>query len=205
MADNNVKKNRNSRSRTQEKANTAPAKRENLYEVIDDNDNAFGFETDVETVNKGEINLDERVTVTNLAGWEVTFPAIHSAELSKGVLFAPNSSQVLTRNEIIAQVNSDNTLFTGSDGKGSHATLYIKDSATRRYIGFDTDDEPQKVFTLNVAKRLFKLSQAEYEAALPEYIVTRAEKFAFIEAIKQLNFNDYRKMIYAVEYCGFKL
>ena len=52
---------------------------------------------------------------------------------------------------------------------------------------------------------MFKLSQSDYEDAVYANIQTRAEKYAFIEAIKKLKLNDYAKMVFASNYTGYKL
>lgn len=155
------------------------------------------------TVIEEDLNLDAKVTVKNLAGWDVTFARLQDGH--GDVVIVANGQQRLSRNEVIAQVNNNNKLFTGSDTVGSHATVYIDDAATRRWVGFEEEGKPQKVFTEKLVKDLFEMSQAKYEAALPKYIRTRAEKYALIETIKKLRLNDYAKMVFASEYTGYKL
>lgn len=150
-----------------------------------------------------EINLDTRVTVKNLAGWDVTFARKHDGD--GAVIISKDSQQRLSRNEIQAQINDGNTLFSGIDGHGSHATLYIEDTTTRKWVGFEEDNSPQFVFTDNLVKKLFEMSQSDFETNLPIYIKTRAEKYALIEAIKRLGFNDYKKMVFASNFAGYKL
>ena len=150
-----------------------------------------------------EPNLDTKVTVVNLAGWKVTFTRIQDG--IGDVLIAENGRTRLSRNEIIAQVNNGNKLFVGVDGNGSHATLYIDDAPTRRWVGFETKTQPQNVFSESNVKKLFDMTQNEFEKNLPMYIKTRAEKNALVEAIKKLGLNDYRKIMFAVNYCGYKL
>ncbi len=155
------------------------------------------------TVIEEDLNLDAKVTVKNLAGWDVTFARLQDGH--GDVVIVANGQQRLSRNEVIAQVNNNNKLFTGSDTVGSHATVYIDDAATRRWVGFEEEGKPQKVFTEQLVKDLFAMSQAKYEAALPKCIRTRAEKYALIETIKKLRLNDYAKMVFASEYTGYKL
>lgn len=155
------------------------------------------------TVIEENLNLDAKVTVKNLAGWDVTFARLHDG--FGDIVIVANGQQRLSRNEVIAQVNNSNKLFTGADTVGSHATVYIDDAATRRLLGFEEEGKPQKVFTEQLVKDLFNMSQAKYEAALPKYIRTRAEKYALIETIKKLRLNDYAKMVFASEYTGYKL
>lgn len=88
---------------------------------------------------------------------------------------------------------------------GSHATLVIDDAATRRWVGFDTEDKPQSVFNDQMVLDMFAMKQSDYEEAVHENILTRAEKYAFIESIKKLKLNDYAKMVFASNYTGYKL
>lgn len=150
-----------------------------------------------------DLNLDTKVTVRNLAGWDVTFARLHDGV--GDVTIVANGHQRLSRNEVVAQVNNNNKLFIGSDTIGSHATIYIDDAPTRRMLGFEEDDRPQLVFTEQLVNDLFDMSQSDYETKLPYYIRTRAEKYALIETIKKLRLNDYAKMVFASEYAGYRL
>jgi len=155
------------------------------------------------TVTEEELNLDAKVTVKNLAGWKVTFARLHDGV--GDIVIAEDGKQRLSRNEVQAQINSGNKLFVGTDGQGSHATLYIEDSPTRKLVGFEDDGEPQLVFTDDTVKKLFEMSDSDFEKNLPVYIQTRAEKYALIETIKRLGLNDYRKMVLASNYTGYKI
>lgn len=150
-----------------------------------------------------DLNLDAKVTVRNLAGWDVTFAKLHDG--NGDVIIVANGQTRLSRNEINAQVDNNNKLFTGIDGQGSHATLVIDDAATRRWVGFDTEDKPQSVFNDQMVLDMFAMKQSDYEEAVHENILTRAEKYAFIESIKKLKLNDYAKMVFASNYTGYKL
>ena len=155
---------------------------------------------------KKEINLDEKVTVKNLAGWEVSFS--RKAEGIGDVLINPNGSYRLSRNEIIAQVQSGNRLFSGTDGLGSHATIFIDDAPTRKEVGFESEDgkTKQKIFSDKLVQKLFGYAtQANFENAVQTFIITRAEKYAIIEAVKRLKLNDYSKIRFIEKYTGYKL
>lgn len=154
------------------------------------------------TPKEKPLNLDEKVTVRNLAGWKVSFMRKHDGE--GAIKITQGGQQRLSRNEIQAQINDGNTLFVGT-GNGSHATLYIEDAATRKWVGFEDENRPQLVFTDGLVEKLFSMNQAEFETNLPVYISTRAEKFALIEAIRRLGFNDYRKIVFAEKHTGFKI
>lgn len=150
-----------------------------------------------------DLNLDTKVTVRNLAGWDVTFSKLHDG--SGDVIIVAKGQTRLSRNEINAQIDNSNKLFTGTDGQGSHATIVIEDAATRKWVGFETEDKPQSVFSDQMVLDMFKLNQSDYEKAVHRNIQTRAEKYAFMEAIKKLKLNDYSKMIFASKYAGYPL
>ena len=95
-----------------------------------------------------ELNLDQKVTVKNIAGWSVGFARIDGIG---DVTITAEGSTRLSRNEIISQVQNGNRLFTGTDGNGSHATLYIDDAPTRKEIGFDSEDGKDKQVVFNDA------------------------------------------------------
>jgi hypothetical protein len=150
------------------------------------------------------LNLDEKVSVKNIANWKVGFARIESIG---DVTIQPNATMRLPRSEIIAQINSGNTLFTGIDGKGSHATLFIDDQPTRIEVDFDSEDgkSVQHCFSDDIVKRLFAFNQVRFEDELPSYIRTRAEKYAIVDAIKRLHLNDYSKIRYIEKYTGYNV
>lgn len=152
-----------------------------------------------------ELNLDQKVTVKNIAGWGVGFARIDGIG---DVTITAEGSTRLSRNEIISQVQNGNRLFTGTDGNGSHATLYIDDAPTRKEIGFDSEDgkDKQVVFNDAAITKVFALkTQSTFEKNLAEIIQTRAEKYAVIQAIKRLKINDYSKIRFVEDYTGFKV
>lgn len=150
------------------------------------------------------LNLDEKVSVKNIANWKVGFTRIESIG---DVTIQPNATMRLPRSEIIAQINSGNTLFNGIDGRGSHATLFIDDQPTRIEVDFDSEDgkSVQHCFSDDIVKRLFAFNQVRFEEELPNYIRTRAEKYAIVEAIKRLHLNDYSKIRYIEKYTGYNV
>lgn len=150
-------------------------------------------------INFTDEDLEKRVTIHNISDWDLGLTLQN--EVGERTL-TRNSTLRLTRSELMAQLNIGNTALGGIDGKGSHATIYIEDAATRRWLGFETKDKPQAIYTDDVAHKLFAMTQAEFEKNLPIYIVTRAEKFALKDAIKRLGLNDYQKMRYAAKYIG---
>lgn len=160
---------------------------------------------DIKNEAKYELNLDQKVTVKNIAGWSVTFARIDGLG---DVTIPADGSTKLTRNEIISQVQNGNKLFSGVHGDGNHPTLFIDDSLTRREVGFESEDGSVKqiVFDDNVVKEIFTLkNQKSFQEAVKSAIQVRAEKYAIIQAIKRLKINDYNKIRFIEDYTGFKV
>lgn len=153
-----------------------------------------------------ELNLDQKVTVKNIAGWNVGFS--RKADGIGDVSIAPEGSTRLSRNEIISQVQIGNRLFSGTDGLGNHATLYIDDKPTRVELGFETEDgsKTQQILTEAKIKELFQVKSIKsFETKFVDAVKTRAEKYAAINAIKRLKFNDYDKIRFVEKYTGYTL
>lgn len=152
-----------------------------------------------------ELNMDQKVTVRNIAGWPVGFRRIET----QGDVMIPKEGTVrLSRSEIIAQIQSGNRLFNGIDDRGSHATLYIEDEPTRLEVEFDSTEEKrtQTVLSTELVKKLFDYKTLKtFEDKLHEYVVTRAEKYAVTEIIKKLKLNDHDKIRIIENYTGFKI
>lgn len=150
-----------------------------------------------------EIRMEDKITVVSIAPWLTGFNRI----LSTGsVSIPPNGSVRLSREEVLAQGQSNNKLITGIDGMGAHATLYVEDEWTRRELGFDTDESKQTVIDKKLVKDMFdKKTLPAFKKAVEENIVTRAEKFSLLNIIKTLKINEYDKIAFCEEYCGAKL
>lgn len=152
-----------------------------------------------------KLNLDEKVTVRNIASWSVGFARL--SDMRGDVVIPPEGSIRLSRNEIIMQTQNGNRLFNGTDGRGSHATLYIEDKATRIEVEFESEDgeTTQDVLTEAKVKTMFSAKSAKtFEENLHKNIVTRAEKYALVQMIKKLKINDYSKMRSVERYTGYK-
>ena len=151
-----------------------------------------------------EINMDEKVTVINLAPWNVSFPN----NVGRGdTCFAPSAKVRVKRDEISDQVSAGNKLF-GLDSYGSHATLYIDDADTRKYLEFDSEDgkRTQNVISKDKVQKWFKLkTKTKKEKNIHENVITRAEKQFLLKAIKDLKLDSYEKIEFCKEYCKFSL
>lgn len=154
-----------------------------------------------------ELNLDQKVTVKSIAGWNTGF----SRKDGIGDIgVPPHGNFRVSRNEIIMQVQSGNVLFTGSDkygANGSHATYYIMDEPTRIEVGFESADGKTKQPFINedVVKKLIKKSNNDFEKSITDLVKTRAEKSYIMEIVSKLNVNDFAKVRFLEEYTGIKI
>lgn len=155
-----------------------------------------------------ELNMEQKVTVKSIASWTTGFRRIES---TGDVTIPPRGDIRLSRSEIVSQVQNGNRLFAGIDDRGSHATLFIDDEATRKeldfdYVGEDGKIHKQLVLTTDAVKKMFELKTLKtFEKRLEELIVTKAEKGALVEIIKKEKINDHEK-IRAVElYTGYRV
>lgn len=136
-------------------------------------------------------NPEKKVTVRSIANWTTGFQRIES---NGDVTIPANGSVRLLASEIITQVQNGNLLFTGIDGQGAHATLYIEDKPTRIETDFETETTNQIVICEEVVKNLFAKNKKDFELELMKLIKTRAEEFAIIGIIRNLKINDYEKV-----------
>lgn len=151
------------------------------------------------------LNMDEKITVRNLCEWTVSFKRLDD----KGdVLINANTTARLPRSEVISQVQSRNTLFSGTDGLGSHARIYIEDKDTRVELDFEDTDGKKTQFIVddNKIKELFAIkTKSAFEKAVREAVVTNAEKSKLVSAVKKLKFNEYDKITFIQEYTGMSV
>lgn len=146
---------------------------------------------------------EKKVTVRSIADWDTGFKRIESIG---DVQIPANGSVRLAASEIIAQVQNGNTLFRGSNGDGSHATLYIDDKATRIEADFETENTVQKFITNELVKDLFKKSKKDFKEGLRDLVITRAERYSIINIIrKEKLFNDYEKVRAVEDYTGLRV
>ena len=158
-----------------------------------------------DVVQKKDFNPDAKITVRNIAGWNVGFKRIVDVGFGD-VTVAARGSVRLSGNEILAQIQNGNPLLAGIDGVGTHATLIIEDDAARIEAGFDSEDgsRKQRVYSDQLIVDLFKITnQSQFESKFKENIVTRAEKFASINTIKDKGLNDFKKIRFVEKYTGY--
>lgn len=148
------------------------------------------------------LNMDEKVSVRNLCDWSVSFKRI---DVMGDVLINANTTVRLPRGEIISQAQSGNNMFTGTDGKGSHARVYIEDKDTRIELDFEDAEnkKSQLIVDDNKIKDIFAIkTKTAFEKAVNENIITNAEKAKIVNAVKRFKFNEFDKIQYIQKYTG---
>lgn len=150
-----------------------------------------------------EIRLDKKVVVRSIAPWTTGA----SRKITSGdITIPPMGTVLLSREEIIAQGQNGNTLLTGIDGMGSHATWYIEDDYTRSELSFDVEDKKQEFLTQENIKRFYDLkTKRSFEDNIKKNVITRAEKFYLLNVIKTMKLNDYEKNAFCEDYCGRRI
>lgn len=145
-----------------------------------------------------EFKLDKLVSIKNLSDSTVSFRRQQDGQ--GDVKIAPGGQYLISRNELRAQVDSNNNLIAGIDGMGSHASIFIDDEETRKWLGFEFEGKPQEIFSYDLVKELFAMPQKKFEQELPKKIKTRSEKSALMKAIEDLELNDHFKIVFSTKY-----
>lgn len=145
-----------------------------------------------------EIAMDKKIKVENLCAWPVYF----ARQIGNGDVKIPNNGvALLTVEEIQAQVFGGNTLFTGIDGSGTNARLFVQDAEVRQFLDFETKDEQQKVMTEKEIKAILALkTQDKFEEKIKENIKTEAEKVKLMQIAQKTKFNDHEKIQFLEEF-----
>ena len=162
---------------------------ENTIEIEDE---VVETATSYDTVEN--LNYEEKVTIRSIAPWNTGFV---KSETNGEINLAPNGTARISRAEAIAQFEKGNKLICG-DGTGNHATIYIEDEKTRKYLGIQ-----QTVISDKFIRSLFAIEGvADFEKAISETFYTRAEKSMLINNIRKYKYNEYNKVRFCEIHCG---
>lgn len=151
------------------------------------------------------LNMDEKISVKNLCEWTVSFKRL---DVMGDVLINANTTVRLPRGEVYSQVQSGNNLFTGTDGIGSHARIYIEDKDTRVDLDFEDAEgkNPQLIVDDNKIKELFAIkTKSAFEKAVRTSVVTNAEKAKLAVSVKKFKLNELDKAQFIQEYTGMSI
>ena len=148
--------------------------------------------------------MDGKSLVKNLCSWNLDFPLRNS--VGDGFILA-GSTKEFFNSEIYAQHTSNNVLFCGLDGEGSHARVYIENEEMRKHLGYDSEDgkTKQKILTDEKCEEIlgYKTKKA-FENAVTDAVVTEPEKLKIIAYAKKKKLNDYDKIAFIEDHTGKK-
>jgi hypothetical protein len=170
---------------------------ENEVETLETEDEIIEDIPMSEEIKIENLNMDEKITIRNIANWMVGFNKIESMG---EVNINPNGSVRITRAEAIAQFENGNKLICGT-GNGKHGTIYIDDKLTRDYLEY-------KGFLINkdFVKKIFEIKGiGDFSNKIADTFVTRAEKILLINIIRECSFNDFNKVRECENHCGINV
>lgn len=158
-----------------------------------------------ETSENMSLNMDDKIQIKNLCEWKVGFRRLDGVG---DIIINPNGFVKVPRGEVYSQVQSGNNMFTGTDGLGSHARIYIDDTDTRVDLEFEDPENKrvQLVVDDNKIKELFAIkAKTAFEKAVRETVITNAEKARLAHSVKKFKLNELDKAQFIEEYTGMSV
>lgn len=152
------------------------------------------------------MSFDEskKVKVRNICTWDLY---VNRIEGNGDFKIAAKKSVSVPINEIIAQVNENNRLFTGDDEKGTNARVYIEDDELRKYLGFDSEDSKEKQDILTedeIVKILGYKTFSSFKENIEKKVLYPFQKSLLMEVAIKNKLNDLAKVQFIEEYTELK-
>lgn len=125
----------------------------------------------------------ETVLINNLCGWDLYFKratGMGNVKIPAGV----KNYGLISYDEIQAQIQLRNVMFTGIDQLGGHARIQIVDDAQRKKLfGIaDAESEAPAALTEESVKELLAIrTKAKFKERLEEMVKTDSEKKMLVE------------------------
>lgn len=146
------------------------------------------------------LNMDEKILIKNLCEWNIYFKRINGFG---DVALPPKTLFKIERGEVISQVQNGNKFFTGNDGNGSHARIFIEDKETRVECGFETANKEQEVITEAKVKEIFAIKNFNnFKKGIENVAKSHAEKATLVNLVKKLGLNEYDKIKFIEAHAG---
>lgn len=149
--------------------------------------------------------LFDRVEITNLFGWAISFKSPITRQDIYIEQYARNL-KILTVQEVQTQIIEGNIAFCGVDGCGSHAAFLIEDPEMRKFL-FKTDVEPVQFTMERLNKVLAAKTRDTFKHGLDELIVTTSEAREAQKRLDSIGLDDlvaWKRDIFA-NHCKFIL
>lgn len=149
------------------------------------------------------LSMDEKILIKNLCEWNIYFKRINGVG---DISLPPKTTVKIDRGEVISQVQTNNVFFVGSDGKGSHARIFIEDKPTRIECGFETEEKEQDVITESKVKEIFTAKNFNtFKKGIENIAKSHAEKVTLVNLVKKLNLNEYDKIKFIEAHTGMEI
>lgn len=149
------------------------------------------------------LSMDEKILIKNLCEWNIYFKRINGVG---DISLPPKTTIKIDRGEVISQVQTNNVFFVGSDGKGSHARIFIEDKPTRIECGFETEEKEQDVITESKVKEIFTAKNFNtFKKGIENIAKSHAEKVTLVNLVKKLNLNEYDKIKFIEAHTGMEI
>lgn len=138
------------------------------------------------------------VLINNLCGWPLYMPRRTGVAMGTGagIVIPANATNfpLLTFDEVQAQIQWGNKMFTGTDGQGAHARIQIVNEAQRKQLfeldGVD-DVAPPVLLDADAVKALLAIrGKAKFNERLAELVQTDAEKKMLVELANSVGAED---------------
>lgn len=158
-------------------------------------------EKEKDVFEKINSRLLEPVQVKNITAGNVTLVLEKNNGQESTKRFKAHQIVTVKVQDLIA-VAPNTKLFTGEDGSGTNAMLYIEDNDLRKYLGFDKFDAEGKLVKQSVLdeKTVLKIIKEKDEEIFKKSIVeifnNIIKKRILEDVIKKTEFNDARKIKY---------
>ncbi len=135
---------------------------------------------------------NNNVPVNNLCAWPLSF----WRQAGQGDIEIPANARnypLLSYEEVLAQIQTGNRMFTGTDGMGNHARIQIVDDEQRKKLfGMESvEADAPTLLDLDAVKALLAIrSKAKFNEQLQAMVTTTAEKKMLVELAKQAGADD---------------
>ena len=133
------------------------------------------------------MTANNNVLVNNLCSWPLSF----WRKAGQGEIEMPANAKnypLLSFEEVLAQIQTGNKMFTGTDGMGNHARIQIvNDEQRKQLFGLESvETEDPTLLNLEAVKALLAIrTKAKFNEQLQAMVKTDAEKKMLVELAKQ--------------------
>lgn len=149
-----------------------------------------------------EFKSDTKYWVTNLCNW---LTGTKRSTTTGDISIPANGKILLTDEEIRGQIYDNNSMFVGTDGRGSHARYYVENKDFRIDVGFETETEKQLIIDEKAIKEILAITNFNtFKETVEKKIITDAEKYSLISYAKKNKCNDYEKITFMEKYTEYK-